>query len=169
VTFTKTTTRAFAASLAMVAAGGTIAGAAVFHLPILGLGRADVASADATSTAPKRVVHAVPKKAHRKVVVKTRYADVIVHVPAPSSGGSGGAAAIPAPSAAPTLQPASSEPVDSVPEVTEPEETTTTSVSTPSTVGEHDDEGEHEDDGEPADAPDVSEHDDASSAVVGQP
>src|SRR4051794_10594294 len=34
----RTTTRALAASVAMVAAGGTVAGAAVFHIPVLGFG-----------------------------------------------------------------------------------------------------------------------------------
>ena len=40
VPFTKTTIRAFAASIAFVAAGATLAGAAVFHLPVLGFGSA---------------------------------------------------------------------------------------------------------------------------------
>ena len=87
VQLTKTTTRAFAASLAMVAAGGTIAGAAVFHLPILGLGRADAASAKRRAARRQARRSGCARRLSRKVVVKTRYADVIVHVPAPSAAG----------------------------------------------------------------------------------
>ena len=73
----RTTTRALAASVALVAAGGTVAAAAVFHLPVLGFGPANAGAtpqqvaavsfhADATKTAPIRVV-------------RTRFVDQIVH------------------------------------------------------------------------------------------
>lgn len=162
---TKTTTRAFAASLAMVAAGGTIAGAAVFHLPILGLGRADVASANA-SPAVKRAAPVARKKVRAKVIVKTRYADEIVHVPT-TSGAPPAAATAPA-FAAPASQPSSTDPVGVV---AEPDETTTL-PSPATTVAEHDDEGEdeHEHEHEEADEPDEVEHaHDASDDSVEQP
>jgi hypothetical protein len=152
VPLTKTTTRAFAASLVMVAAGGTIAGAAVFHLPILGLGRADVASASAAPVA-KRAVPVAPKKVHPKVIVKTRYADQIVHVPAPSVASSATPVAA-AVTSAPAQPPAPSP--DPVGTIAEPEETTTTPPSPSTTVAEHDDEGEH--DHEDAAEPDEVEH-----------
>lgn len=77
--FTKTTTRALAASVALVAAGATVAAAAVFQLPILGFGRATVASASAV---PVRAV-VVRQRVKPKVIVKIRYVDDIVHRPAP--------------------------------------------------------------------------------------
>jgi hypothetical protein len=79
VPFTKTTTRALAASVALVAAGATVAAAAVFELPILGFGRATVASASAV---PARAV-AVHRRVKPKVIVKVRYVDDVVHRPAP--------------------------------------------------------------------------------------
>ena len=162
---TKTTTRAFAASLALVAAGGTIAGAAVFHLPILGLGRADAASAKVAPTAPKAAP--VAHKAHRKVIVKTRYADVIVHVPAPSVSGAAGALSAP-PSAARSLQSVpSSAPYNPGPRVSEPVfTTTTTSGSTTPTVGSYHDDGEHGDSHESQDAPEAPEHQGATTTTT---
>jgi hypothetical protein len=82
VPFTKTTTRALAASVALVAAGATVAGAAVFQLPILGFGRANVASATTTAARPKPAL--VVRKVKPKVVVKTRYVVDIVHRRAPA-------------------------------------------------------------------------------------
>jgi hypothetical protein len=79
VPFTKTTTRALAASIALVAAGATVAAAAVFQLPILGFGHATVASASAV---PARVV-VVRRRVEPKVIVKVRYVDDIVHRRAP--------------------------------------------------------------------------------------
>jgi hypothetical protein len=81
--FTKSTTRALAASVALVAAGATVAAAAVFQLPILGFGRASVASAIAVPDRVKPPVEVVRRKVKPKVVVKTRYVDDIVHRPAP--------------------------------------------------------------------------------------
>jgi hypothetical protein len=77
--FTKTKTRALAASVAFVAAGATVAGAAVFQLPILGFGRAQVASATATPVDAKPAVTVVRRKIEPKVVVRTRYVTDIVH------------------------------------------------------------------------------------------
>jgi hypothetical protein len=172
VPLTKTTTRAFAASLAMVAAGGTIAGAAVFHLPILGINGAAASTNVAPHTA--QAAAAAPKTAHRKVVVKTRVANVIVHVPAPTVGSVSGAATWSAPSSASSsMQPESSTgPHVSEPQASAPESTTTTSVSTTTTVGEHDDQGENEDLGqqgdgqEHEDAPEVPEHGGASTTTT---
>ncbi len=164
---TKTTTRAFAASLAMVAAGGTIAGAAVFHLPILGINGA-AASANTASHKADPAVAAAHNKAHRKVVVKTRFADVVVHVPAPSSGTVAAAADVTAPPApAPTMEPAASTGThDSGSKVSEPQPTTTTSVATPTTVGGHDDQGEHASEPETEDAAEVPEHQGATTTTT---
>ncbi len=82
VPLNKTTTRALAASIAFVAAGTTVAGVAVFHLPVLGFGRAAAASA---ATAPVRSGHTVIRKVAPIKVVRTRYVDDIVHRPAPTS------------------------------------------------------------------------------------
>ncbi len=90
MSFTKTTTRALAASIAIVAAGATVAAAAVFQLPILGFGSPAVASASATPVKPTTTV--APRKVVPRIIVKTRYVDDIVHrravasarVPAPS-------------------------------------------------------------------------------------
>jgi hypothetical protein len=79
VTLTKTTTRAIAFSIALVAAGATVAGAAVFQLPILGFGRA---AAGATAAPARRPV--APHKIRPNVIVKTRIVDDIVHRPAPT-------------------------------------------------------------------------------------
>jgi hypothetical protein len=73
------TTRALAASLAFVAAGATVAGAAVFHLPVLGFGRAPSAHA-AVPVTPVAARKVVPRK-----VVRTRIVTDIVHRPAPPS------------------------------------------------------------------------------------
>jgi hypothetical protein len=80
VPFTKTTTRALAASIALVAAGATVAAAAVFQLPILGFGHASIAAASAV---PARAV--VQRSVEPKVIVKVRYVDDIVHRRAPAS------------------------------------------------------------------------------------
>ena len=78
--FTKTTARAFAASIAFVVAGATLAGAAVFHLPVLGFSSASASAAPA----PVRKVLATHKVAPRKIV-RIRYVDDVVHRPAPVS------------------------------------------------------------------------------------
>lgn len=100
---TKSTTRALAASVVFVAAGATVAGAAVFQLPILGFGPANVASASASTPHVRPPVAAVPRKVAPKVVVKTRYVDDVVHrraperaYPAPTAPGANLAAAAPA-------------------------------------------------------------------------
>ena len=152
---TKTTTRAFAASLALVAAGGTIAGAAVFHLPILGLGRADAASAK-VAPAPKPA--AVAHKARRKVVVKTRYADVIVHVPAPSAPAAAASFSAPQSAGRSVQSVSSTAPHNSGRGYSQPVYSTTTSVSTAPTMGSHEHEGEHGDSHDSEDAPDAPEH-----------
>ena len=144
---TKTTTRAFAASLALVAAGGTIAGAAVFHLPILGFGRADAASANGRAAAAKRPLRSLDK-AQPKVIVKTRYVDVIVHVPhrrarrAPPGRRARSAVgctypAIGAVERAPTTR-------DREPPSPSPPTTTTIAVDHDDDRRSHDDDGEHE-------------------------
>jgi hypothetical protein len=78
VPFSTTTTRAIAASAAIIAASGTVAGAAVFHVPILGFGRAEIAAATVeppTNRTPARA----PMHSSSRVIVKTRYVDDIVH------------------------------------------------------------------------------------------
>jgi len=167
VQLTKTTTRAFAASLAMVAAGGTIAGAAVFHLPILGINGA-AASANSTPHTAEPAAAAAHNKAHRRVVVKTRFADVVVHVPAPSSGTVAAAADVTAPSGpAPTMEPApSTGSHDSGSTISEPQPTTTTSVATPTTMGGHDDGGDHASGPETEDAAEVPEHQGATTTTT---
>jgi hypothetical protein len=80
VPLTKTTIRALAASIAFIAAGATLAGAAVFHLPVLGFHSASVASATPPST--PRALTAHRKIAPRKIV-RIRYVDIVVHRPAP--------------------------------------------------------------------------------------
>src|SRR5690242_2064464 len=99
MTLTKTTTRALAASIAIVSAGATLAGAAVFHLPVLGFRSA--------AAAGESSVHRYVQPVHRHtvrpiVVVRTRYVDDVVHRPAPASSYSvpRGAAPYPAPRAA---------------------------------------------------------------------
>lgn len=77
--FTKSTTRALAASVAFVAAGATVAGAAVFQLPILGFGRADLASATASPAGSRPALPVVRPPAKAEVIVKSRYVDDIVH------------------------------------------------------------------------------------------
>jgi hypothetical protein len=75
----RSTSRAIAASVALVIAGGTLAGAAVFHLPILGFGKGATANAAETRAAQpveKRVVVRSPKP---RVVLRTRYVNVVVH------------------------------------------------------------------------------------------
>jgi hypothetical protein len=73
----RSTARAVAASFAIVIAGGTFAGAAVFHLPILGFGRGLPVGAVAQRFEPAAIVRA-PKC---RVVVRTRDVDVVVHRP----------------------------------------------------------------------------------------
>ncbi|HTL87658.1 MAG TPA: hypothetical protein VL856_20915 [Acidimicrobiia bacterium] len=77
---TQTTTRALAASIAVVAAGATIAGAAVFHLPVFGFGSTSAANA---ATAPVRSAPTTTNAVAPIKVVRTRYVDDIVHRPAP--------------------------------------------------------------------------------------
>jgi hypothetical protein len=69
----------------MVAAGGTVASAAVFHLPVLGFG---VSNAAASSSPAARVatVHPQAPRAVPRRVVKTRFVDDIVHRRAHGSG-----------------------------------------------------------------------------------
>lgn len=108
----KTTTRAFAASIALVLAGAVVAGAAVFHLPILGFG-----SAGAESTVPHPSPSTTAHGVQPRVIVRTKYVDDVVHRPAPatsassasaasSTGSSSGAPAQPAAGTASTYAPA---------------------------------------------------------------
>jgi hypothetical protein len=80
VPFTKTTAQAFAAAIAFVVAGAALAGAAVFHLPVLGFSSPSASAAPA----PVRKVLAAHKVAPRRTV-RTRYVDDVVHRPAPVS------------------------------------------------------------------------------------
>ena len=72
----RTTVRALAASVAMFTAGGTVAAAAVFHLPVLGFGAAGV-RAPTAQVERVAAVHAQPVAPIR--VVKTRVVNEIVH------------------------------------------------------------------------------------------
>jgi hypothetical protein len=76
VSLNRTTIRALAASVAMVTAGGTVAAAAVFHIPVLGFAAAGAAPKPVERVA---AVHAVAKRVAPIRVVKTRYVDEIVH------------------------------------------------------------------------------------------
>jgi hypothetical protein len=81
MTLTKTTTRALAASIAIVSAGATLAGAAVFHLPVLGF-----RSAAASESSTHRYEQPIARHAVRPIaVVRVRYVEDIVHRPAPAS------------------------------------------------------------------------------------
>ncbi len=121
--FTQTTVRALAASAVLVAAGGTVAGAAVLHAPILGFGRAEAASANAAPASATPGVPGVERKVRPRVVVKTRYADEIVHRPAASSY------------ARPASAPSSAQEVwSSAPSETAPTTTSPTTASSPTTT-----------------------------------
>ncbi|HEY5011369.1 MAG TPA: hypothetical protein VIK61_01525, partial [Acidimicrobiia bacterium] len=101
----RTTTRALAASVALVAAGGTVAGAAVFHIPVLGFG---ASNAGATATQFAQVAAVRPRAATKVMprrVVKTRYVDQIVHHQSAWSGSSATTAASTAPAPAATAAP----------------------------------------------------------------
>ena len=81
VPLTKTTIRALAASIALVAAGATVAGAAVFQLPILGFAQARPCRAAVSPGG----THVVTRPAAPVKIVRTRYVDDIVHRPAPAT------------------------------------------------------------------------------------
>ncbi len=103
MTLSRTTVRALAASVVFVAAGATVAAAAVFHLPVLGFGPAP--SAAAASATP---VAAVRDAVTPRKVYKTRYVDDVVHAPAattPPSSSRGYRSAPGATAAAPTAAP----------------------------------------------------------------
>lgn len=91
----RTTTRALAASVALVAAGGTLAGAAVFHIPVLGFG---AANAGATARQIERVasVDTTAKRVAPIRVVKTRFIDQFVHHRAAAAAAAPAAPAAPA-------------------------------------------------------------------------
>ena len=74
---TKSTIRALAASIALVAAGATVAAAAVFQLPILGF-----AQAHASAAVSPGGTHVVTRPAAPVKIVRTRYVYDIVHRPA---------------------------------------------------------------------------------------
>ena len=145
MTRTPQAVRAFAASVVMVTAGGTVATAAVLHLPVLGFGAASAAVAS-----PRVAEHSEP--AHRAPirVVRTRIVDDVVHRPAPIS--------FARPTARPTAR--SYAPVvqvqPSAPTVANVVSTTTTSTVTmpppsPTTSGHH--QGDHgQEDGHSGDA-----------------
>jgi hypothetical protein len=171
VHFTKTTTRALAVSVALVASGGTVAGAAVFHLPILGFGRTAVAAADTKSVTAARPAAAVHRKVQPRTVVKTRYVEDVVHIPAPVAAYSATpptalAATTPA-NVAPVSAPATApQPLPSATIAPAPV-TTTTPSSDPANYDDHADPEsgpEHVTDGT---APAHESDDDASSAPAG--
>jgi hypothetical protein len=85
VSLTTSSVRALAASIAIVASGATFAGAAVFHLPVLGFGRTGVASAAAPATTAATIAKPRVHKVRPKVIVKTKIVTDIVHRPAPVS------------------------------------------------------------------------------------
>jgi hypothetical protein len=102
VPLNRTTIRALAASVAMLAAGGTVAAAAVFHIPVLGFG---AASAGASANRIEQAAAVRPAKPVAPIrVVKTRYVDQIVHhqmaAPAAFAPTAPPATAAPAPMAA---------------------------------------------------------------------
>lgn len=141
MTFSKTTVRAFAASVALVAAGGTVAGAAVFHWPILGFGRESVASASDVTRSAVRTVAA--RKPSPRVIVKTRYVDDVVHRRAPSPAyaptpPATAAVAVVAPAAAVTST------SSSTPTTLAPSSTTVPPTTVPYVDDEGHDRGDHE-------------------------
>jgi len=76
------TTRALAASIAFAAAGATCASAAVFHLPVLGFGRAPKSHVAAP------VIPVVARKVEPRKIVRTRIVTDIVHRPTSPSAAS---------------------------------------------------------------------------------
>jgi hypothetical protein len=76
VPFNRTTIRALAASMAMLTAGGTVAAAAVFHLPVLGF---EAAGASASQGHLEAAVVDTAKPVAPRRVVKTRIVTEIVH------------------------------------------------------------------------------------------
>ncbi len=103
MSLTTTSVRALAASIAIVASGATFAGAAVFHLPILGFGRTGVASAAAPATTAATIAKPLAHKVRPKVIVKTRVVTDIVHRPAPVPAVADAAWTPPATTAAPPI------------------------------------------------------------------
>jgi hypothetical protein len=81
VPLSTTTTRALAASLALVAAGATFAGTAAFHLPVLGFTQPARAALAAREPRPVQVRRLRPKPVR---VVRTRVVTDVVHRPAPT-------------------------------------------------------------------------------------
>jgi hypothetical protein len=120
MTLTKTTTRALAASVAIVSAGAMLAGAAVFHLPVLGFHSVAAAS----EPQAHGYEHPVARHAVRPIaVVRVRYVDDIVHRPAPASAYSvpRAVAQYPAPRAAATFVSRAPQPVAVIaPQLTSP-------------------------------------------------
>jgi hypothetical protein len=142
----KTTTRALAASVAFVAAGGTVAGAAVFHLPVLGFGptNAGATASAVASTTMKKTKTVTPIR-----VVKTRIVDEIVHRRAATRGTAGAAPAtgVPiAPSAAGVAMP------------TSPPATETPDAPEAGGGEDHESDDTHEDDAHADDDSDHEEH-----------
>ena len=148
--FSKTTTRAFAASVALVAAGATVAGAAVFHLPILGFGSTAVASATVTPTTAHhaRVAPRHKVKVKPRVIVKIRYVDDIVHRPAPAPAPAPAPVYTQPPAAAPSVAlvsapiPAAASPATIAPP---PVARTSTTTAAPHTDDGHVEPADHED------------------------
>jgi len=126
VPLNRTTVRAVAASVAMLTAGGMVAAAAVFHIPVLGFAAAD-AGASPRHFEQAAVSHTKAKAVTPIRVVKTRVVDEIVHhqsvaasmpasvasaavaAPAPASvnSTSGTVAPVPSPVAPPPTAPSS--------------------------------------------------------------
>lgn len=129
----RTTIRALAASVAMFTAGGTVAAAAVFHLPVLGFDAAG-ASSPTAQVEPVATVHAKPVVPLR--VVKTRVVTEIVHHHA-------AAASMPAP-AAPFAVPAPAASVSSTSGTTAPSAPVAQQPTSPTGGGYETDDG-HED------------------------
>ncbi len=147
---TKTTIRALAASTAFVAAGVTLAGAAIFHVPVLGFSRASAATRSAAP--PVDAAVAVRRRTVAPVkIVRTRYVDDIVHRPAPV-GASRPAVTITTYGTARVSPTMGSEPaVDSSP-------TSSTTTTTYPSVAPHRDGSEPHDGTADVDSPDSSAH-----------
>ena len=154
------TARALAASLALVAAGGTVAGAAVFHLPVLGFGPAN---ADATARPVAGVSLPKAKKTAPVRVVKTRFVDQIVHKPA-----GGPASAHLSSDASQTTDPAASAatPSTTMPAVDPPDSPEAGGDDIHESDDGHEDHDGHEGEGEDGDNVDETEQS-SDSAQVG--
>jgi hypothetical protein len=135
VPLNRTTVRALAASVAMFTAGGTVAAAAVFHLPVLGFDAAG-ASASPRHLEQAAVIHARAHAVTPVRVVKTRVVTEIVHHHAVAASTSAHAApvAVAAPAPASVIPTGNTVPMTSPP------------VAQPPTGPTHGDDGHEADD-----------------------